>query len=82
MWASVKNSDVYRDWKGHGAAGFVDSCLTEISCVDTTPALEWLNGQLVNFTQVHRRFTISAANVLNGDFVSFNQTNTELKDIP
>ena len=82
MWASVDNSDVYRDWKGHGLEGFVDSCLSEISCLDTTPALEWLRGQLVNFEKVNRRFSVSAVDVNTGDVITFNQTNTEYADIP
>ena len=27
MWASVLNSDVYRDWEGHGIIGAAESCL-------------------------------------------------------
>ena len=44
MWASVKNSDVYKDWVGHGIIGTVESCLTHVSCFDTSPALEWLQN--------------------------------------
>ncbi len=72
MWASVDNSDVYKDWVGSGKTGFVRSCLTHISCVDTSPALAWLRGQLVNFTEVKRRFSISAGDVSTGEFVTFD----------
>ena len=44
MWATVKNSDVYKDWVGHGIIGTVESCLTHVSCFDTSPALEWLQN--------------------------------------
>ena len=47
MWASVDNSDVYRLWPGHdyhGFLGLVESCLQNISCTDSSPALEWLTG--------------------------------------
>ena len=43
MWQSVTNADVFREWKGHGIDGFIYSCLTNISCFDTTPLLNWLN---------------------------------------
>ena len=43
MWATVKNTDVFRLWNGHGVEGLLQSCLTNISCFDTTPLLEWLN---------------------------------------
>ena len=44
MWASITNKDVWQDWKGSGIEGFALSCLTEVSCVDTSPALAWLRG--------------------------------------
>jgi len=72
MWASVDNPDVYHEWVGSGKTGFVRSCLGYISCVDTTPALTWLSGALSNFTEVKRRFSISAGDVSTGEFVTFD----------
>ena len=70
MWASVYNSDVYKNWDG--STGFVNSCLTNISCFDTSPALNWLRGQLSRFTEVKRRFSVSAVDVLNGEYITFD----------
>ena len=72
MWASVDNDDVYKVWVGSGESGFVRSCLTHISCVDTSPALEWLTGKLDDFTGVKRRFSVSAGDVSTGEFVTFD----------
>ena len=70
MWASVVNSDVYKDWDG--STGFVNSCLTNISCFDTSPALNWLRNQLKRFSEIKRRFSVSAVDVLNGDYITFD----------
>ena len=42
MWASLENAMIYKEWVGHGIPGLARSCLTNISCVDDSPALEWL----------------------------------------
>ena len=70
MWATAKNTDVYKDWDG--STGFVNSCLNNISCLDTSPALAWLRNQLSRFTEVKRRFSVSAVDVLNGDYITFD----------
>ena len=44
MWATVTNDDVWKIWHGSGEEGFAISCLTEVSCVDTSPALAWLRS--------------------------------------
>ena len=45
MWAEVNNKDVWKLWDDRtGLEGFALSCLTNISCVDTSPALTWLSG--------------------------------------
>ena len=72
MWASVDNTDVYRLWEGEGVIGLAKSCLSNISCLDTSPALLWLQSQLEQFESVKRRFTLSAVNIANGEYVSFN----------
>ncbi len=82
MWASVENEDVYKDWVGSGKTGFMRSCLGYISCYDTSPALEWLSGTLGHFTEIKRRFSISAADVASGEFVTFDQKNTKIEDVP
>ena len=44
--------------------------------------LDWLDDSLESFTEVKRRFSIAAVDVNTGDFVVFNQTNTEFDDLP
>lgn len=75
----MENSDVYETWDDEE---LVVSCLKNISCVNTAPALAWLKGQLYQFESAKRRFTVSAVDISTGEYVSFNQDNTAFEDIP
>mmetsp|Transcript_21659 Transcript_21659/g.29018 ORF Transcript_21659/g.29018 Transcript_21659/m.29018 type:complete len:293 (-) Transcript_21659:300-1178(-) len=82
-WASVQSNDeIYKEWEGSGKLGFALSCLTHISCYDSSPMLEWLTEIRAEFDSIKRRFTLTAVDINNGEYVSFNQTNTSLDDMP
>ena len=77
-WSKQVNSDVYELWDGKG---LIKGCLTESACFNDDPMLNQLQAATKIFTEVKRNFTVNAANVETGDYVSFNQTNLEIDEI-
>lgn len=77
-WTHQTNSDVYTLWDGKG---LIRGCLTESACLNDEPMLDQLRLATSQFTEVKRNFTVNAANVETGDYVSFNQTNLEISEI-
>jgi len=57
---------------GHGKIGWAESCLTNISCYDSDPMLQWMTDSLKDFDSIKRRFTVAAADVNTGEYVTFN----------
>ena len=55
----------------------MEGCLGEASCLDDTPLFSWLQGILKQFPDGYkRRVTVGAGNANNGDFETFDQSNT------
>ena len=77
-WQNQENSDVYELWDGKG---LIKGCLTESACLNDQPMLDQLVKATKMFNEIKRNFTVNAANVETGDYVSFNQTNLEIDDI-
>ena len=44
--------------------------------------MTWLDGLIVNFSEIKRRFIINAVDVETGDYITFDQTNTVLEEMP
>ena len=69
---------MYELWDGKG---LIRGCLTESACFNDDPMLSQLQAATKIFTEVKRNFTVNAANVETGDYVSFNQTTLEIDEI-
>lgn len=72
-------------WNGDsfGIFSTLDSCLWNISCMDDSPALEWLTDKVAVFPEgIKRDFTMSAVNINTGEFESFTQDDLTIEDIP
>ena len=80
MWASVKNSDVYKFWDGEGP---IEGLLNEPSFFDDSPALAWLTEQLDTFPEGYKRdFVVGAVNVNTGVFQTYTRENTPIDEMP
>ena len=77
-WAQQQNKDVWSLWEGKG---LIRGCLTEKGCLNDAPMLAQLKEITSYYTEVKRNFTIHAANVETGEYMSFNQTNTAIEDV-
>ena len=77
-WSHQQNKDVWSLWEGKG---LIRGCLTEKGCLSDAPMLAQLQEVTSHYSEIKRNFTINAANVETGDYVSFNQTNTALEDL-
>ena len=61
----------------------VRSCLTNKSCTDDSPALEWLTSELGKFPDGFKRnFAVSAVDVDTGEFDTFTQDNCSIEEAP
>ena len=78
QWGLLSNDQVWKDW----AIGKISSLFVYHSVIDNTPLLNFLTDQLNQFDSIKRRFTLSAIDVENGEYVHFDQTNIDVTEVP
>jgi len=78
-WASLTNDMIWHQNPGTTEELLFDSP----SFLDDEPAVDFMTSILSPFTEgIKKRFTIGAVDVGTGQFVTFNQTNTEFSEVP
>ena len=72
QWHSItSNEALYRKWPG----GLKQGIVGKAGLVDDSPALDFLNNAMAPFSEFKRRFTMAAADVATGEYVTFTQDN-------
>ena len=78
-WANLHTHDIWVKWDGEDV---IEGCLKEQGCVDSSPAVSFLDEILAGFPDGYkRRITIAAVDVNTGDFILFDQDNTEFSEL-
>ena len=66
----MQNDEVWQLWDYKGP---IEGCLTEHGCLDTRPALNWLDDTMKEFPDGYkRRVTVASVDVNTGDYIEFN----------
>ena len=77
-WSGLVNEEIWQTWD----EGFLMGCLTEHGCLDDSPALNFLDETLKKFPDGYkRRVTLASGNANNGEFTTFDQTNTDFSEL-
>ena len=78
-WAGLYNREIWSLWPYEGP---ILGCLKEHGCLDDGPALNFLDQTLSQFPDGYkRRVTLASVDVNTGDFIRFNQDNTDYADL-
>ena len=77
-WANLSSPDIWVNWP----EGPVKSLFTEQGMLDTSPAVEFLTQLVAPYSEIKRRFTVSAVDVNTGDYEVFDQSNTTFEELP
>ena len=77
LWNNLSSSDIYQDW----ALGKVSGALIMSGLLDNAPLYNFLQHTVDQFDGFKRRVTISAANIENGEYTEFDQTNMNWKEV-
>lgn len=75
--ANTATHEIWKNWRLGPLWGLIDKS----SLVDDSPMFTYFDEQLKDLGEIKRRFTIAAVDVGTGEYVTFNQTNTDKDSI-
>ena len=77
--AELTNSSVWSFWDYEGP---IEGCFKERGCLDDSPMIQTLGDTLKLFPEGYkRRITLGSVDANTGDFITFDQNNTDFSEI-